>query len=182
MTVNKKLAIPFFYSREKLEKASMIWERWGIDSSAPDPVYETWGGLNCEFSLVETQVHYILFVQIWQSSFLEQLLEFEDKNEDVRQMPLIQAFIQKALATKPEAAYVATHLDQSSIDHALKLEEAILSRDAAFLARERLGLLYLNEEIGHLLEPDPLRDYPIQDMQGGPQRLVFADQGKDPLF
>ncbi len=182
--MDKKLAVLFFYSKEKQIKPLDIWNACGVKPSTnkSNSTPALWGELSCDFHFFETFDHYILFVQLWQSEFLEKLITMENNNEDIKQMPLIQAFMRSIKITIPEVAYIATHLHQSSIDYALNLEWAILSMNADYLSDERFGLLYLNEDIGKYWTPNPLRDDRAEIIQESNQKLVFAGYGKEMLL
>lgn len=182
--VNKKLATSFFYSKNRPLTPSAIWEACGIQEpeNGGNTAFGIWGELTCEFHLLDTSDHLVLFIQFWQSEFLNKLITMEENKDDVKQMPLIQAFIETVGRTKPEVAFIATHLHQASSEYSLAMEGAILSKDAYSLSEERFGLLYLDENIGQIQTSISTLDSRAEILHANRYKFVFAGEGKDLLF
>ena len=177
----KRLAAAFFLPRgERDLTLEELLRAAGVTPSAagrPTPDYDPsglidclWAGLTCRAGVFNLEYHQLFVIYFWQSSFLEMLGGPSDADS------LVAAFRDACEALAPEVAFIVTHLDQADIDWILDREAAVLSKDANLLAGERVGLLYLNEEVSSYWTPNPVRD----DRDSVPVasgRMVFAGRG-----
>lgn len=137
-----------------------------------------WAGIQCEAELDRLENHYLLNIYFLQSHFFEMI---GDKRtplplEEDGALGLAYAFRDACENLSPEVAFVAPHTYKAHPESVRKCERMILARDADALADERLGLLYLNDEISQYWTPDKIRD----DRDSLPisrGKLVFA--GRD---
>jgi len=125
-----------------------------------------WAGASAQGMLDRRGAQRLLVIFLRQSTFLAMLPGGAD---------LLTAFTEACEALRPPAAVVVTHPHQADVDQLWRLSGAVLEADAARLARERPGLLYVSDEIAAYQDgPWYTGDREATDAAGG--TLVFAGQ------
>jgi hypothetical protein len=129
-------------------------------------IYCGWAGVAAQGVLDERGTQRLLVIFLPQSTFIAMLPGGAD---------LLTAFTAACEALHPPVAVVVTHPHQADLDELWRLSGAVLEADAARLARERLGLLYVSDAIAAYQDgPWYTGDRETADAAGG--TLVFAGQ------
>jgi hypothetical protein len=126
-----------------------------------------WAGTAAQGILDERGTQRLLAIFLLQSSFLETLPGGTG---------LLAAFTTACEALHPPVAVVVTHPHQADLDALWRLSGAVSEADAARLARERFGLLYVSDAIAAYQDgPWYTADREVEHAADG--TLVFADRG-----
>lgn len=142
-----------------------------------------WSGMYCEVELERLENHHLLDIYFFQSHFFKMI------GTKRAPLPLVEdgalglahAFQYACEQLSPEVAFIATHTYDACPEAVLEREWMITACDADALADERLGLLYLNDEISQCWTSLPIRGE--RDSLPIPSgRLVFAGCGWDRWF
>ncbi|HYO72954.1 MAG TPA: hypothetical protein VEU33_43530 [Archangium sp.] len=120
----------------------------------------------------------MLILYFRQGDFLEMMTEEEGPIplEKDGALPLAQAFARACESLSPDVAFIVTHLDQASLEWIESRAQWVESGDADQLANERIGLLYLSEEMSRHWTSDPILDN-RDEMHVKKGRLLFS--GRD---
>ena len=181
----KRLTAIFFISgnRGKASLMHLLQQAGATQISLSDDGTEMadcfWATWSCKGYISDLPNHKSLHIYFWQSDFLENLDDVVKPVEQDSLSNLIEAFESACNILLPEAALIATHVWQVSLDLIHRYELMISVRDIEALLKEHFGLLYL-ENKASTNAVTSLDDRDI--LKTGSGLMIFAGDGSSRWF
>lgn len=174
------LAMAIFIPKgERAPSEDEVLDRIGVDRAE-----HRWGPLaHVEWHVEELDFHLLAQLRFLQGALLKLLPEHGGDlplAEDGA-LPLAHAFRDASARAGAEVGMLITHPEQAEREWILERYWMVLARDAASLASEHFGLLYMNDEVASNYTPETRRDA-RDELPGGPGRTIFAGRGSARWF